>query len=383
MRKTYDKKFKVQAVRMVKEDEKRIAEVARELDLAEQTLHNWIKKYEIGNEAAFVGSGNVSAEDKAERDFKKRIRDLEEENAILKKANGHLRQRPEVIYDFIKQHRHDHRVAKMCQVLGVSKSGYYAWLKRPKSNQKKKREKLTSRIKKIHLESRNTYGSPKITKVLQGKGVRVSQKTVTRIMKENGIRSKTVKKYKATTNSKHNLPIYPNLLNQQFTVERPGQVWVADITYIWSSEGWLYLASVMDLYSRRIIGWEMDGRMTKELVVTALKRAMITQPPTSGLIHHSDRGSQYASNDYQALLRENDVTSSMSRKGNCYDNACIESFHGVIKRELIFHENYKTRNQAKRSIFEYLVSFYNYKRIHSTNNYMSPMAYEKQYFKAV
>nr|WP_259457969.1 IS3 family transposase [Salipaludibacillus neizhouensis] len=203
----------------------------------------------------------------------------------------------------MKQHRHDHRVAKMCQVLGVSKSGYYAWLKRPKSNQKKKREKLTSRIKRIHLESRNTYGSPKITKVLQGAGVRVSQKTVTRIMKENGIRSKTVKKNKATTNSKHILPIYPNLLNQQFTVERPGQVWVADITYIWTSEGWLYLASVMDLYSRRIIGWEMDGRMTKELVVTALKRAMITQPPTSGLIHHSDRGSQYASKSNVSLYR--------------------------------------------------------------------------------
>lgn len=269
----------------------------------------------------------------------------------------------------------------MCEVLGVSKSGYYVWLNRPKSEQKKRRERLTARIKRIHLESRKIYGSPKITKTLNAQGINVSQKTVTRIMKENQIRSKTVKRYKATTNSKHNLPIYPNLLNQQFKVDHPGQAWVGDITYIWTSEGWLYLASIMDLYSRRLIGWAMGERMTKELVITALKRAMITQPPTKGLIHHSDRGSQYASNDYQELLRENGMITSMSRKGNCYDNACIESFHGIIKRELIFHENYKTRNQAKRNIFEYIVSFYNYKRIHSTNQYKSPIVYEKEYYK--
>lgn len=201
-------------------------------------------------------------------------------------------------------------------------------------------------------------------------------------MKEKGFRSKTVKKYKATTYSKHNLPVYPNLLNQQFKVKQPGQAWVADITYIWTSEGWLYLASIMELYSRRIIGWEMGERMTKELVITALKRAMTAQSPTPGLIHHSDRGSQYASKDYQQLLQENQILTSMSRKGNCYDNASIESFHGVIKRELIFHENYKTRDQAKRSIFEYLVSFYNYKIIHSANGYMSPIAYEKKYFES-
>lgn len=268
----------------------------------------------------------------------------------------------------------------MCLVLGVSKSGYYAWLRRPKSEQKKRRETLTAQVKRVHLESRENYGSPKITKVLQNEGIQVSEKTVTRIMQEVGIQSKTVKKYKATTNSKHNLSVYPNVLNQAFQVDRPGKVWVSDITYIWTSEGWLYLASVMDLYSRRVIGWDMRDRMTKELVITALKRAMITQPPMSGLIHHSDRGSQYASNDYQALLRENEIKTSMSRKGNCYDNACIESFHSIIKKELIFREHFKTREEAKRSVFEYLISFYNYKRIHSNNSYMSPIAYEKKYF---
>ncbi|MGM0939898.1 MAG: IS3 family transposase [Bacillota bacterium] len=380
MRKSYDNEFKIQAVQMVKQDGKKIAEVARELDLAEQTLHNWVKKYDKNQEAAFVGSGNPSPENKNEREFEKRIRDLEEENAILKKANEHLRKRPEVIYDFIYKHRHEFRVAKMCLVLGVSKSGYYAWLRRPKSEQKKRRETLTAQVKRVHLESRENYGSPKITKVLQNEGIQVSEKTVTRIMQEVGIQSKTVKKYKATTNSKHNLSVYPNVLNQAFQVDRPGKVWVSDITYIWTSEGWLYLASVMDLYSRRVIGWDMRDRMTKELVITALKRAMITQPPMSGLIHHSDRGSQYASNDYQALLRENEIKTSMSRKGNCYDNACIESFHSIIKKELIFREHFKTREEAKRSVFEYLISFYNYKRIHSNNSYMSPIAYEKKYF---
>jgi transposase InsO family protein len=268
----------------------------------------------------------------------------------------------------------------MCEVLGVSKSGYYVWQKRPKSQQKIRKEKLTAQIKHEYLDSRKNYGSPKITKKLNKKGIKVSQKTVTRIMKENNIRSKTVKKYKATTNSKHHLPIYPNLLRQQFKVNHPGEVWVGDITYIWTREGWLYLASIMDLYSRRIIGWAMGDRMTKELVITALKRATITQRPKPGLIHHSDRGSQYASKDYQQVLRQYGIFTSMSRKGNCYDNACIESFHGVIKKELISHENYHTRNQAKRSIFEYIVSFYNYKRIHSTINYHSPLEFEKLYY---
>jgi putative transposase len=286
-----------------------------------------------------------------------------------------------VIFGFIQQHRHEFRVAKMCDVLGVSTSGYYLWLKREKSEQKKKKEKLTRKIRFIFYASRQNYGSPKITKVLLSKGNKVSEKTVTRIMKEEGLRSKTVKKHKATTNSKHSFPVYSNLLNQQFKVDHPSQAWVADITYIWTKEGWLYLATIMDLFSRRIIGWQMSHRMTKELVITALKRAIIAQPPTPGLIHHSDQGSQYASYDYQALLRANGMYTSMSRKGNCYDNACIESFHGVIKRELIFHRRFTTRDEAKQEIFEYLVHFYNAERIHSACNYLSPLAFERKYYR--
>src|SRR5699024_273686 len=301
----------------------------------------------------------------------------------LKKGYGHLRQRPEVIYDFIEKHRHVFRVVKMCQVLGVSKSGYYHWRKREKSNQQLRREELTRQIKEVYINSRSIYGSPKITKKLNQKGIDVSQKTVTRIMKAEGIRSKTVKKYKATTNSKHSLPIYPNLLNQEFQVDAPGNVWVGNITYIHTNEGWLYLATIIDLYSRRILGWHMSHRMTKELVILALKRAIGRQKPTEGLIHHSDRGSQYASHEYQKILREHNMITSMRRKANCYDNACIESFHSIIKRELIHLKKYFTRQQAIDEIIEYIESFYNYERIHSNNDYRSPLEKERAYYLAL
>jgi len=268
----------------------------------------------------------------------------------------------------------------MCEVLGVSRSGYYGWLKRPLSEQAKRRQQWTKEVKRVHKESNQIYGSPKIQRQLKNEGVLVSERTVQRIMKDECIRSKTVKKYKATTNSDHDHPIYPNILNQDFTTTAPGEVWVADITYIWTKEGWLYLATVMDLYSRKIIGFNMGSRLTKDLAITALERAMIHQPPKKGLIHHSDRGSQYASIDYTNKLKEAEITISMSGKGNCYDNACIESFHSSIKKELIYQKKYKTRDEATMSIIHYLVGFYNSKRIHSTLGYVSPNTFEKRYF---
>lgn len=268
----------------------------------------------------------------------------------------------------------------MCEVLGVSKSGYYDWKGRPESKQMKKKKEWTTEIKDIHEESHGIYGSPKITDQLEKRGFGVSSRTVQRIMKEQGIKSRTVKKFKVqTTDSDHNLRIYPNLVDQQFKKNSPGEVWVADITYIWTSEGWVYLASIMDLFSRKIIGFNMGSRITKELVIVALKRALVTQPPTEGLIHHSDRGSQYASNDYIDLLKEAEITISMSRKGNCYDNACIESFHSVAKREWIYHYKYHTRDEAIKSVFYYILCFYNETRTHSTNNYFSPNQKERNY----
>lgn len=267
----------------------------------------------------------------------------------------------------------------MCELLGVSSSGYYDWLKREPSEQQKKRENLTKDIKRVHKDSRGIYGSPKITKQLDHEGIKVSERTVQRIMKEEGLFSKAAKKFKVTTHSDHKHYIYPNLLNQNFTTDAPGKVWVSDITYIWTREGFLYLASVMDLYSRKIIGFHMGTRLKKELVLTALDRAVRHQPPQEGLIHHSDRGSQYASKDYTVELKKAGIQISMSGKGNCYDNACIESFHSILKKELIYQTTYNTRAQAMKEIFEYITCFYNPKRIHSTNGYLTPLEYEKAY----
>jgi putative transposase len=270
----------------------------------------------------------------------------------------------------------------MCKVLGVSKSGYFKWLKRPKSNRKMKHDEMAQKVFRTHLEFKQRYGSIKIAKTLNKRGEKISERTVSRIMTKNNWKSCTVKKYKATTNSKHQHPVSENRLDRQFNVSKPNQSWVTDITYIPTNEGWLYLASVMDLYSRKIVGWSMDKTMTKELVITALKMAYKRQKPGKGLLHHSDRGVQYASTEYQKLLKKYKMIGSMSRKGNCYDNACIESFHGIIKRELVYQTKYKTRQEAKESIFEYIEFFYNSKRIHSTLGYFTPNEFEKMYLVA-
>jgi putative transposase len=267
----------------------------------------------------------------------------------------------------------------MCNVLGASKSGYFKWLKRPKSDREKKHEKVTQAILRTHLEFKQRYGSVKIAKTLNKRGLKVSERTVSRIMTNNQWKSCTVKKYKATTNSKHQHPVSENILARQFKACKPNQLWVTDITYIPTNEGWLYLATVMDLYSRKIVGWAMDKTMTKELVMAALKMACNRQKPEKGVIHHSDRGVQYASNEYQKLLKKHQMISSMSRKGNCYDNACIESFHGILKRELVYQTRYKTREEAKKSLFEYIEFFYNSKRIHSTLGYYTPNEFEQMY----
>ncbi|PYE88346.1 putative transposase [Bacillus sp. 196mf] len=279
------------------------------------------------------------------------------------------------------EHRDEFRVVKMCQVFGVSRSGYYAWLKRPASSQKKRKEQLIKQVRNEYLQSNQIYGSPKITKELHKQGVYVSQKTVARVMQQAGLRSITVRKYKATKNSNHSYNVYANMLDQNFVANQPNQVWMSDITYIHTEEGWLYLASIMDLYTRKIVSWHIDARMTKELVITALQRALAQETITEGIMHHSDRGSQYASHEYQKILKQEKFQVSMSRKGNCYDNAVIESFHSVLKKEWVYPKKYKTREEAKSSIFKYIEVFYNRKRSHSALKYVSPIQFEKRFYE--
>lgn len=236
---------------------------------------------------------------------------------------------------------------------------------------------LIEEIKKIHEKSRRTYGSPRITVELNDNGIKCGKKKIARIMRKNGVRAKIKRKYKATTNSKHNYPVAENLLNQDFTANGINEVWASDITYIWTYEGWLYLAVIMDIYSRKIVGWAMSERQTKELVEQAFRQAVLRRSPRPGLIHHSDRGSQYASYSYQDLLKEHGAIPSMSRKGNCYDNAIAETFFHTLKTDLIYWEMYRTRNQAKKSIFEYIEVWYNRQRRHSSLGNKSPWAFEQ------
>jgi putative transposase len=283
-----------------------------------------------------------------------------------------------VKHAFIRNHHEEYRVRLMCRILQVSRSGYYAWLSRPESRRSFENRRLLSQIRMIHDRSRRLYGSPRITAELRAEGFGCGENRVARLMRLHGIRARTAPKFKVTTDSKHNLPVAPNLLNRQFTVDRPNAVWVSDITYIWTSEGWLYLAGVLDLYSRRVVGWSMSRRVDGELTLSALRQAIARRHPASGLLHHSDQGKQYAAGDYRKLLSEYGMTASMSRTGDCWDNAVIESFFGTLKTESIFFEKFSNREEAKTKIFEYIEVFYNRQRRHSTLGYLSPDEFERR-----
>jgi transposase InsO family protein len=265
----------------------------------------------------------------------------------------------------------------MCRVLGVSRSGYYEWLYSFKSPREIKNAELLIEIRKIFKESQDTYGSGSIADAINEKpGWNVNKKRVARIMRENGIRAKTKKKFKVTTDPDHNSPISPNLLNRNFTAIDINLVWVSDITYVWTKEGWLYLATILDLCSRKIVGWSMSERITRGLVIDAFNQAAGRRGNIEGLIFHSDRGSQYASKDFRALLEKHKCISSMSGSGNCYDNAVAESFFHTLKTELVYHETYETRREAISSIFEYIEVFYNRMRRHTSIGGMSPEKFE-------
>jgi len=265
-------------------------------------------------------------------------------------------------------------------VLEVSRSGYYAWLKRPPSKQKKEEGRLEVEIKAAHKRTRKTCGPERLQKDLAAHGVNVGICRIRRIGKKLGIRCKQVKKFKATTDSRHKLPVAENLLKQQFTVDAPNEVWVSDLTYIHTEEGWLYCAAHKDLFNGEIVGYALGSSITRELVERSLIRAVTAKRPLKGLIHHSDRGSQYCSPHYQKLLTQFGMRQSMSRKGNCYDNAPMESFWGTIKNELIYHCHYRTREEAVREITGYIEIFYNRQRRQKRLGYLSPAEYERQFY---
>ena len=280
-------------------------------------------------------------------------------------------------YQFIQQQQKAFDVRLLCQILAVSRSGYYAWYKRPDGPRVKFNKTLTQTINNIFTQSRQTYGYRRIQHALKQQGNVVGKYRVARLMKAANLAPKTQQKFKATTNSKHTLPAQENHLQRAFKPAKINQAWTSDITYIWTNGGRLYLAVILDLFSRQVIGWAMDRRMTEPLVINALNMALFRRKITSGLLLHSDRGSQYAANHFQALLKQNNIVCSMSRKGNCWDNAPTESFFHTLKVECIYQQSLTTREGAKQIIFDYIEVFYNRQRLHSTLNYQSPVDYEK------
>jgi len=282
-----------------------------------------------------------------------------------------------VKFALIKEHLGTFPVDVSCDVLEVSRSGYYAWAARPVGARAARRTELAAKIKAAHAANRAVYGSPRVCRVLRAAGERVSENTVARVMRQHGIRARTKRKYvPRTTDSGHHQPVAANVLDRQFNAELPDQKWAVDITYIPTDQGWLYLAGVIDLCSRKIVGWSMAQHMRVDLVSDALSMALAHRRPGEGLLHHSDRGVQYASDDYRKLLSDHGMKPSMSNTGDCWDNAVMESFWSTLKTELVNHQHYATHAQARQSIFEYIEVFYNRRRLHSALGYLSPEAFE-------
>ena len=281
-------------------------------------------------------------------------------------------------FQFIKENEDAFEVSAMCETFNVSRSGYYSWKKRPVSKTAQRAESLTAEIEEIHHKRKEVYGSPRVHQELLDRGHECCVNTVAKLMRIAGIRAKTKKKFIATTNSNHDRPVAENVLNREFnSATQPNEIWLSDITYIWTDQGWMYLAVVLDLFTRKVVGWSFADSMTSQLVCDAMQNAIDRERPAGNVLCHSDRGSQYASQQYQKLLKENGFKCSMSRKGDCYDNAPMESFFGTLKKELVHHERYETRVEARRSLFAYIEAFYNTIRKHSALGYKSPVQFQQ------
>ena len=280
-------------------------------------------------------------------------------------------------YAFIRSDLAGYPAGTCCRALGVSRSGYYAWRDRPEAARRARRRALADQVRAVHDENRRAYGSPRVWRALRAAGGTACENTVARVMREHGVRARPRRRHAPrTTDSAHGGPVAPNLLGRDFAADAPDRKWAADITYVPTGEGWLYLAGVLDLYSRKVVGWAMADHLRADLPAAALRMAVARRRPAAGLVHHSDRGCQYASEGYRGLLAAHGMAASMSGRGDCWDNAPAESFWATLKAELVDRDEYATRAEAEQSIFEYVEVFYNRKRLHSSIGYQSPEAFE-------
>ncbi|WHI45265.1 IS3 family transposase [Microbulbifer sp. VAAF005] len=371
-RRKFKPEFKKDAVALVSEQGYSISKAAEAVGTTANNLRRWIKELEQEESGVRLDSGERAELDQLRREVKQ----LRMEKEIPKKGQRLLCERNEIKYEFIKKQQGSFPVRVLCRVMQVNKSSYYEWCRRSDSPIDGQIWQLCHRLKALFAESRESLGSRRLMKLLRKEGFEIGRYRVRKLMKKLGLVVKQKKRFTLTTNSKHQLPVAENLLNRDFSPSAKNQVWTTDITYIWTLQGWLYLAVVIDLYSRRIVGWHLDRQMETALASRALVMAINLRTPTKGLLHHSDLGSQYASHSYQALLKQHGMVCSMSRKGNCWDNAPTERFFSSLKREWLTGNLYPTREGAITDVRAY-IAYYNSRRIHTTLGDVTPIEFEK------
>ncbi|MBK9692178.1 MAG: IS3 family transposase [Gemmatimonadetes bacterium] len=374
-RPSFSPDFKLEAVRLVVEGRRPLSQVARELDLRPEQLRGWKQQLQARGDVARPVS-TLSLEEENRR-LKRELEVARMERDFGKKSSGVLRERPARRFAMIAQHRDAYPLRLMCRVLAVTPSGFYAWQRRDPSARYQDDTLLGVQIAAFHRRSRRRYGSPRIWKDLREEaGRRVSRKRVARVMREAGLVGTPRRRFRVTTQADPRQAPAPNQLARQFTVSQPNRVWAADVTYLATAAGWCYLAVVLDLCSRQVVGWALSARLDRQLALTALGRALARRRPPWGLLHHSDRGKEYTSRDYQAQLAQAGIACSMSRRGDCWDNAVVESFFATLKRELVADACWPTLAEATTDLAQYLDGWYNVHRRHSTLGYLSPAAYE-------
>ncbi|MER8805257.1 IS3 family transposase [Mesorhizobium sp. M0998] len=376
-RRKFSREFKLEAVRLIKDRGVAVAQAARDLDLHENVLRKWVRELSTDPQHAFPGHGQMKPEQQEIDRLRKEVAKLKAERDIPKKGRSLLREGSDVKFAFIARHRNIWPVAWLCSALDVSRSGFHAWLDRSPSARSRDDEILVSRIDRSFKSSDRTYGARRVWHDVLAEGLSCGLHRIERLMRENGLRARP-RRRGLPKDMGERAVVSDNLLDRAFEASAPNQKWVADFTYIWTAEGWLYVAAVVDLFSRRVVGWAMKAEMTAQLVTDALIMAIWRRGKPDSLLHHSDQGSQYTSEQFQRLMADHGITCSMSRSGNVWDNAAMESFFSSLKTERTARKVYRTRDDARADVFDYIECFYNPRRRHSTLGYLSPVEFEEQ-----
>ncbi|OWJ80885.1 IS3 family transposase [Haematobacter massiliensis] len=374
-RRKFSREFKIEAVRLVTDRGVAVAQAARDLDVAESVLRRWMRELTATPATAFPGNGQMRADLAEIAALKKEVARLRAERDILKKAAAFFAPGGDMRFAFVAKHRHIWPVSWLCEVLDVSRSGFHAWLNRPSSAREIQDAKLVTAIETSFKASDRTYGARRVWRDVLEEGLACGLHRIERLMRSNALRARPKRRGKPKDDGERSV-IADNILNRDFQAERPNQKWLADFTYIWTAEGWLYVAAVLDLYSRRVVGWSMKADRDASLVMDALMMAVWRRGKADALLHHSDQGSQYTSEQFQRLLADNGITCSMSRAGNVWDNSAMESFFSSLKTERTARKVYRTRDEARADVFDYIERFYNPRRRHSKLGYLSPMEFE-------